>query len=73
MDYNNRGNSQERIALIAKLVEAGATFPSLRLGQLIENAIPPMTVLFFVEDAQLTEWIDAFLRSGSHIQPKESA
>lgn len=47
--------------LLEAVARAWEVFPMLRLGQLLENAVPQGRTLYYVEDKELIKLLDAYV------------
>lgn len=61
--------SEKKGVLLATLIVAMDTFPTLRLGQLLENCVPEGRSLFYIEDAELVELLNQLMQE--HGQPRK--
>lgn len=55
------GLSGEQLEVLVEVAKAWSLFPMLRLGQLIENVVPPGRDLFYIPDEELVELIKRFV------------
>lgn len=69
MDIPNRSNSpEEKRQSINSLLEAWQSIPSQRLGQLLSNVVAlHHKDLFYIEDKDLIEMVESFIRTYSKI------